>query len=57
LALRGEGLLEPLLAVIGHGEPEPPPPARAHVFKILDEHGNEREFYAPPTHVTRWPWP
>jgi hypothetical protein len=47
-------LLEPLIAVIRHGEGEPP--VRPHVFKIVDEHGNEREVFAPPGHVTRWPW-
>jgi hypothetical protein len=42
-----------VFAVINHNEP----PARPHVFKIVDEHGVEREVYAPPGHVTRWPWP
>ena len=44
-----------VFAVINHGEDEPP--VRPWTFKILDEHGVEREVYAPPGHVTRWPWP
>jgi hypothetical protein len=48
-------IAEPLVAFIGRGEDEPP--VRPHVFKIVDEHGVEREVYAPPGNVTRWPWP
>jgi hypothetical protein len=47
-------LLEPLVAFIGRGEDEPP--VRPWTFKIVDEHGVEREVYAPPGRVMRWRW-
>jgi hypothetical protein len=25
------------------------------VFKIVDEHGDVREVFAPPGHISRWP--
>jgi hypothetical protein len=45
--------LAPLVAFVGRGEDEPP--ARPHVFKIVDEHGDVREVFAPPGHISRWP--
>jgi hypothetical protein len=38
------------VAFIGRGEDEPP--VRPWTFKIVDEHGVEREVYAPPGRVT-----
>ena len=46
-------LLEPLIAVIRH---EDEPPKRPYVFKIVDEHGSEREVFAPRGRFTRWLW-
>jgi hypothetical protein len=43
----------PLALLVGRGEDEPP--ERPHVFTIVDEYGVEREVYAPPGRVTRWP--
>jgi hypothetical protein len=45
-------LVAPFFAFIRHEES---PPARPHVLTIIDEQGNEREVYAPPGRVTRWP--
>jgi hypothetical protein len=47
---RVERFLAPLVAFIGGDEPE----GRPTRFKIVDEHGNEREVYAPPGHINRW---
>jgi hypothetical protein len=37
--------------LIGRSEPEPP--VRPHVFTIVDEHGVEREVFAPRGYVTQ----
>jgi hypothetical protein len=51
-AEQAKRLIAPLVAFVG-GEDEHQP--RQRRFKIVDEHGNEREVYAPPGHISRWP--
>lgn len=46
---------EVLVAFVSR-EPADEPPERPRTFTILDEHGVEREVFAPPGRVTRWPW-
>jgi hypothetical protein len=49
-------LVVPFFAFVSRGEEEPP--ERPHVFRIIDEDGNEREVFAPPGpgQVTHWRW-
>jgi hypothetical protein len=44
-------VVEVLWAFLGHDDA----PERPRRFRIVDEDGVEREVFAPPGHVTRWP--
>jgi hypothetical protein len=43
-------VVEPLIAFVRHGEPEPP--VQPRVFRIVDENGVEKEVFAPPGNVS-----
>ena len=45
-------LLEPLIAFVSR-DPADEPPERPHVFTIVDEHGVEREVFAPRGYITQ----
>jgi hypothetical protein len=46
---------EVVFAIVRHGHPADEAPAGSRRHKLVDEHGNLREVYAPPGQVTRWP--